>query len=318
MLGGTIPLLKTPMNDQYHPEIDESPVLEPKEATKFRAILGSAQWMVTLGRFDIAYTVQALSRFGVQPRTNHLHAARRMLGYLKRFPDDKVIIDTNKFDHGIDSFQEKPPKYQKVEDPKIWKNFYPEGKEELPHNQPTPKGSRVKVTCFVDADHARDKATRKSITGILLFINNTPVRWISKRQTTVETSTYGSELVAFRMATDTIVEYRYKLRMLGVELDGATDLFGDNMSVVLNVSLPASALKKKHQSLAYHRVCEAVAASILAIAHVNSSQNYADLMTKPLPSNSHWALTQKLLRRKPITHELAEKQCDGKPCEIPK
>ena len=102
-------------------------------------------------------------------------------------------------------FLEKPPKYQKVEDPEIWKNFYPERKEELPHDQPDSKGPKVKITSFVDADHSKDKATRKSVTRILLFINNTPVWWISKRQTTVETSTCGSELVAFLMATDVIV-----------------------------------------------------------------------------------------------------------------
>ncbi len=103
-----------------------------------------------------------------------------------------------------------------MEDPEIWKNFYPEGKEELPHDQPYPKGTKDKITCFVDANHARDKATTKSVIGILLFINNNPVWWISKRQTTVEMSTYRSELVAFWMATDVIVEYRYKLRMLGL------------------------------------------------------------------------------------------------------
>ena len=99
--------------------------------------------------------------------------------------------------------------------------------------------------------------------------------------------------------------------MLGVEVDGPADLFGDNMSVVLNVSLPASALKKKHQSIAYHRVCEAVDVLILAIAHVDSFQNYADLINKPLTSNNHFNLTQKLLRRKPISQELTEKKLCG-------
>jgi hypothetical protein len=37
-----------------------------------------------------------------------------------------------------------------------------------------------------------------------------------ERQKTVETSTYGSELVAARIAIDLIIEMRYKLRLLGV------------------------------------------------------------------------------------------------------
>jgi hypothetical protein len=37
------------------------------------------------------------------------------------------------------------------------------------------------------------------------MVNNMPIRWICKRQKTVETSTYGSELVAGRMAIDLIM-----------------------------------------------------------------------------------------------------------------
>ena len=44
------------------------------------------------------------------------------------------------------------------------------------------------MTVYVDADHAHDLVTRRSITGILVMLNNTPVRWVSKRQKTVETS----------------------------------------------------------------------------------------------------------------------------------
>jgi hypothetical protein len=60
------------------------------------------------------------------------------------------------------------------------------------------------MTVYVDADHAHDLVTRRSITGILVIINNTPIRWISKFQKTVETSTYGPELVASRVATELI------------------------------------------------------------------------------------------------------------------
>ena len=64
---------------------------------------------------------------------------------------------------------------------------------------PTPKGKTVQITTYVDADHAHDQVTRRSVTGILLFVNNTPTKWYSKRQNTVETSTYGAELVALRI-----------------------------------------------------------------------------------------------------------------------
>ena len=78
------------------------------------------------------------------------------------------------------------------------------------------------------------------------------MRWISKRQKTVETSTCRSELVAARIATELILEYRHNLRMLGVEIEGPALMLGDNKSVILNTSVPLSMLKKKHAACNYH------------------------------------------------------------------
>ena len=88
------------------------------------------------------------------------------------------------------------------------------------------------MTVYVDADHTHDLVARRSITGILLILNNTPDRWVSKRQKTVETSTYGSELVESRVATELILEVRFIMRSLGVDLDGKTLMLGENISVV--------------------------------------------------------------------------------------
>jgi hypothetical protein len=63
------------------------------------------------------------------------------------------------------------------------------------------KGPKVRKTLYVDADHAHDLVTGRSNTGILMMLNNTPIRWISKRQKTVETSTYCLKLVVSRIAT---------------------------------------------------------------------------------------------------------------------
>jgi hypothetical protein len=137
------------------------------------------------------------------------------------------------------------------------------------------------MTVYVDADHAHDLVTRRSITCILMMLNNTPIRWVSKRQKTVETSTYGSELVASRIATELILEVRFMLRSLGMDLDGTTLMLGDNMSVVLNTSVPSSVLKKKHNAIAYHRVSKAIAAKVMRFAYEKSDENVSDIVTKP-------------------------------------
>jgi hypothetical protein len=47
---------------------------------------------------------------------------------------------------------------------------------------------------------------------------------------------------------------RYMLRSLGVALDGPALMLGDNMSAVLNTTVPSSVLKKKHNAIVYQRV----------------------------------------------------------------
>jgi hypothetical protein len=68
------------------------------------------------------------------------------------------------------------------------------------------------MSCFVDADHAGCRVTRRSHTGIIIFVNRAPILWYSKRQNTVESSTFGSEFVAMRIAIEMIECLRYKLR----------------------------------------------------------------------------------------------------------
>ena len=115
----------------------------------------------------------------------------------------------------------------------------------------------------------------------------------------VETSTYGSEMVAGRVAAESIIELRYKLRMLGVPINGPTLMLGDNMSVVLNTTVPSSQLKKKHNACAYHRIRECIAANIIRFAHIDSTENVADILTKPLPNDKFLYLAGKHLFRKP-------------------
>ena len=138
------------------------------------------------------------------------------------------------------------------------------------------------MTCYVDADHARDQLTRRSVTGILVLLNNTPISWYSKCQKTVESSTYGSELVASRIAVETIMSLRYFISMLGCQLEPSSLMLGDNMAVVLNTTIPSSALKKKHQACNYHKVRESIAAGFIRFAHIRSEENLADILTKPL------------------------------------
>src|SRR5687768_17131885 len=86
--------------------------------------------------------------------------------------------------------------------------------------------------------------------------------------------------------------------MLGVPLEKTSLLVGDNMSVVINTTLPSSMLKKKHNAIAYHRVREAIAAKIINFAHIDSQVNVADILTKPLVSEVFHRLLKSYIFRK--------------------
>ena len=76
---------------------------------------------------------------------------------------------------------------------------------------------------------------------------------------------------------------RYKLRMMGVEINGPTRIYGDNMSVIHNVTKPESTLKKKSNSVAYHLCRESVAMGESLAAHIPTADNPADIATKVIP-----------------------------------
>ena len=143
---------------------------------------------------------------------------------------------------------------------------------------------------------AANQQTRRSHTGYVIFVNRAPVLRYSKRQNTVEASTFSSEFIALKACTEAIVHLRFKLRMFGIPLchepaseehpDG-TDLpayvYCNNQSVVKNSTLVESTLNKKHSSLAYHYVRWHVAARIVSLSWISTHDNIADTFTKSLP-----------------------------------
>jgi hypothetical protein len=136
------------------------------------------------------------------------------------FDPKTPVIDESAFNNGMD-----------------WKEFYGEVQEELPPKMPKPRGLRVTISAFIDANHFRNKVMRCLHTGII-YIQNALILWYSKRLNTVEAATFGSEMVALRICKELIVVMLYKLRMFGVEIDCPANVFCDNHGVVKNMSVP--------------------------------------------------------------------------------
>ena len=106
------------------------------------------------------------------------------------------------------------------------------GKGDSPIRTPSTIRKSVITSTYKDANLYHDMATGRAVTGVLHYLNKTPIDWFSKKQGTVETATYGSEFSAARTAIEQIDGLRMTLRYLGVPIDGPSYLFGDNGSVV--------------------------------------------------------------------------------------
>jgi hypothetical protein len=159
-----------------------------------------------------------------------------------------------------------------------------QGKEELPPNMPEPRGQGFVMSAKVDADHASDGASRRSRTGFFVCLNMAPVFWMSKKQTSCETSSFGSEFVAMKQRCEHLRGLRHKLRVMGIPCVGPAHIHGDNQSVLASCGIPDSVLKKKSQSIACHFAREGAARDEWRTSHVNTHDDEADLLTKSLPS----------------------------------
>ena len=115
------------------------------------------------------------------------------------------------------------------------------------------------------------------------FCNRAPIIWPSKQQSTVKSSTFGSEEIAMKNAMDLIEALHYKLRMFGIPVEEPTCVLCDHQAVIRSTIMPKSTLKRKHNSIAYHRNCECIAAATAIVGKVDTDNNLADLGTKVLP-----------------------------------
>ena len=97
---------------------------------------------------------------------------------------------------------------------------------------PNPLGHGFKICCFVDANHAGEYLTFRSRTGLIVMFNNAPIYCHSKTQTSVETSTFGSGMMAMKQAADYIRGLRYKIVMFGIPVEEPSYMYGDNQSVL--------------------------------------------------------------------------------------
>jgi len=179
----------TPLANGYRPEVDVTPELKADGLQYYQELIGVLRWAIEIGRLDILLEVSLMSAHLALPRQGHLEQLYHVFGYLKCHKKFRLMFD-------CDHPQISANRFKSYD----WVDFYKHAKEDIPPNMPEPRGLPMSTSVFEDADLAGDKLTRRSQTGILIFCNKSPTHWFSKRQPSVETSTFGAEFRALKTA----------------------------------------------------------------------------------------------------------------------
>ena len=174
----------SPLPASYCPELDVSRELSTEESAYFQSLIGVLRWIVELGRVDVCLEVSLMASHITLPRDGHMRALFRIFSYLKTHHNAELVYDPS--DPIINKSRFKQKDWASSEFGHV------EGKEEKPTNAPEPRGFGFTLPAKVNADHATNTTTRRSRSGFMVYINSAPVYWMSKKQTSIESSSFGS------------------------------------------------------------------------------------------------------------------------------
>ena len=147
---------------------------------------------------------------------------------------------------------------------------------------PKTGGSRLQFTVFSDVDMAADIDGRRSTSSVLVFLGSAPFSWLSLKQKMVALSTCEAEYVAAATAACQVVWLRRLLgELTGVEAHPPA-LMVDNQPAIALAKNPVLHDRSKHIDVKFHFLRDCVDLGQIVNKFVETGQQLADVLTKPL------------------------------------
>ena len=253
---GMLPQSKTkdkaaPSSTILRRDLDGAPF---REKWDYRRVIGKLNFLEKSTRPEIAYAVHQCARFANNPRESHANAVKYLCRYLLGTKDEGIIL----------------------------------------HPDPS-KSFEVHVDCdfagnWVKEDAMNDPSTAKSRTGFVISYQGCPITWASKLQTEVVLSTTESEYVGLSESLRIAIVLMNLLKEMqehGVELPTTTPtvyckLFEDNAGAIHLAKSPKMRPRTRHINQKYHHFREWVKSGLIHILAIDTEEQPADLLTKPL------------------------------------
>src|ERR1700678_2092181 len=152
------------------------------------------------------------------------------------------------------------------------------------------RGHGLSPHAYVDADFGGCKDTRCSTSGYVFMMAGGPVAWSSKRQATVALSTVEAEYVAMSRCAQQMVWMHSWMDEVEIKHQVPGVIRGDNRGAIALTKNTKDYGKVKHIDIRHHYIRELLRSNTITIDQVTSSDNLADLFTKPLPRDHHHRL----------------------------
>jgi len=331
-LQNRLKLSKTPgaTKDVTSESLTPENLLDPIEKKTFQSLVGAFQWITGCCRPDITFITQSLASATNSPYRAHLDLAWKTLGYLMRTASAKLQLGGNLLSPPPSAqhpqnlvFGDSEPTANNSTDlddlkladreaadhfsDKTHIDFSPvDGFARLDLDDPrgiavplhavfSKFNKTVKITVYTDADFAGETAERRSTIGYVIYLNSAPIKWTTKRIKSVTTSTFETECIAISEACEAVKEFIHLGQSLGIHIDLPVTIYNDNLSTALVATNQASSPKKKHVQIRFHHIRNFARNGVAEILHCGTTEMVADLFTKSLGRNQHYALAERML-----------------------
>jgi hypothetical protein len=217
-----------------------------------------------VARIDIGFAVTLLARFSDHPSKIHFDSLRRLARYLRMTKDWGLIywrpIHMLSLPTGIFVALISDPTLPSFPQPLL----------------PTT------LAGYVDAAHATDLTTRRSITGLVFMFCGGPIAYKSKVQSTVSTSSTEAEFIAAVHAAKIAKYLRSILHELNYTQPGPTVPYEDNEAAILMINASRPTPRARHIDVQHFAIQEWKANGDIILCHIPG------IINQRMPSLNLW------------------------------
>lgn len=163
---------------------------------------------------------------------------------------------------------------------------------------------QLDVKAYSDSDWAGCTTTRKSTTGFIITVNNSPVSWKSLRQSSIALSSAEAEYIALSTTSKELTwirrllwEIQFKQPFSRLSLIPTIPIYCDNTAAISTAFQPGVNARTKHFEVRLHHIRDLLSQNVISIRHISSEDDIADILTKPVDRKTIIRLRDMIMSR---------------------